>query len=357
MTAVELEKFRYRFRRPFQNGVRSYSEREGVRLVVRHAAGVFTGEAAPLPGHSSEMAVEAESALQSSLDGVRALADSRAEATEILKKLEQAVPASPSGRFAAGTALLNLRAAQTAIPVARLLAPAPCPSVTINAVVTAGPGDAMKREIDRAVLDGIRCLKIKLGPDLEANRRKVSFVRGQLPAETLLRGDANGGWSYETARAQLAMLLDFGIEYVEQPLPSDSTPEMFARLRASSPVPVAADESASSLAAIAAMTALKSADVFVLKPSLLGGIGETLEAVRLISGAGLKWVITSALDGAASRRMLFELVRALPVGGMFQGLSAGSPFIDEKESDGLEITSGRLQLREDRRDPARNTAF
>ncbi|SVE29014.1 uncharacterized protein METZ01_LOCUS481868, partial [marine metagenome] len=86
-----------------------------------------------------------------------------------------------------------------------------------------------------------------------------------------------------------------GIEFVEEPV---AGVEALAAVRADSPVPIAADESATSPDGVAAVVGAGAADLVVLKPSAVGGIVVAAELAALARDAGLGVVVTSLLDGA-----------------------------------------------------------
>ncbi|NYI07906.1 mandelate racemase/muconate lactonizing enzyme family protein [Allostreptomyces psammosilenae] len=88
---------------------------------------------------------------------------------------------------------------------------------------------------------GFALLKIKAGaPDPADDLARIAAVRAAAPAARLLV-DANGAWSPARGRELLPRLADLGVDAVEQPLPA-GTPEELARLAASSPLPLIADE-------------------------------------------------------------------------------------------------------------------
>ena len=80
--------------------------------------------------------------------------------------------------------------------------------------------------------------KIKVGgkQDLEILQAIVAATNA------LIRVDANAGWNYQQAVELLPELEKFGVEMIEQPLPTDQWEEM-AELKRQSKIPLIADES------------------------------------------------------------------------------------------------------------------
>ncbi len=80
--------------------------------------------------------------------------------------------------------------------------------------------------------------KIKVG--MPGDIELIKTIRKE--TGSVLRVDANGGWTYDEAMEKLPILADLGIELVEQPI-TPSSPEEMKRLFADSPLPLIADES------------------------------------------------------------------------------------------------------------------
>ena len=110
-------------------------------------------------------------------------------------------------------------------------------------MVTLGVADA--REMAQAALayPAALALKLKLdGSDQDAER--VAAVRKVRPYARLSI-DANEGWTMDHFDRMLAVLVDSGVELIEQPLPA-SGDSALEQLR--SPIPLAADESLQTMA-------------------------------------------------------------------------------------------------------------
>jgi L-alanine-DL-glutamate epimerase-like enolase superfamily enzyme len=91
-----------------------------------------------------------------------------------------------------------------------------------------------------------------------------------------------------------------GIEYAEQPVPTDDL-EAMAWLVRHAPLRVAADESACSVAQALRVLEAGAAHVLVLKPMSLGGLVPTLDLVRRASARDVPCVITTTIDAAIAR--------------------------------------------------------
>ncbi|QEG33923.1 dipeptide epimerase [Bythopirellula goksoeyrii] len=86
---------------------------------------------------------------------------------------------------------------------------------------------------------GWRIYKIKLGvPD------DIEIVRAlRLHTDAVLRVDANCAWTVQEAITKSIVLKDLGVEFIEQPLPRESTKEEQELVYRESALPIIADES------------------------------------------------------------------------------------------------------------------
>ena len=127
----------------------------------------------------------------------------------------------------------------------------------------------------------------------------------------MLRLDANAAYSPGEACALLAELEGLDIELVEQPVaPGDV--EGLARVRAESPVPIAADEVLVHRAVAERIIATRAADVLVLKPAALGGLRRAQALAAEAARAGMDFYVTSMLDSAYGVAAAVHLAAALP---------------------------------------------
>jgi L-alanine-DL-glutamate epimerase-like enolase superfamily enzyme len=128
-----------------------------------------------------------------------------------------------------------------------------------------------------------------------------------------LRLDANRAWAPEAARTFLATLEAPQVELVEEPL-ADPEPKALAALRATSPVPLALDESLTH-AGLEALLEQPPTDLLVLKPMRLGGVLACLDIARRARDAGLGVVVTGMLDGTPATLAAAHLAAALDATG------------------------------------------
>jgi L-alanine-DL-glutamate epimerase-like enolase superfamily enzyme len=106
---------------------------------------------------------------------------------------------------------------------------------------------------------------------------------------------------------------------------------------------VAADESAVRLADLRRVLDAEAADLVMLKPSAIGGIGRALEAVDLAEAAGVQVATTSFLDGAigvlCALHLTASLAGPLPASGLATSALLANDLADPPQPEG-----GRLRV-------------
>jgi len=157
----------------------------------------------------------------------------------------------------------------------------------------------------QAFVAGIRCLKIKLGPDdpLDLAREIAAAAPG-----AALRIDANRSWSLAEVLDRLAALATLPVEYVEEPCP-----DAHRLLAGPLPCKLALDESLVELSADDLAAALRSPALaaVILKPALLGGLSACLALAAQARACGVAAIASHTLEGPIGTAACAELALAL----------------------------------------------
>ena len=148
-------------------------------------------------------------------------------------------------------------------------------------------------------------LKLKAGAERETEVLvdRVRAVREAIGPDVHLRLDVNGAWDPPTAEERLEAVERFGLEYVEQPLAGDDA-EALAELRRRVRVPIAADESVTSVKAARELLDAEAVDVLVVKPARVGGLVVGAEIAALAAERGVPVVVSTLFEtgvGIAAR--------------------------------------------------------
>jgi o-succinylbenzoate synthase len=299
------------------------------------------GEAAPLAGLSPDFGPNFETLLA----GILQEASARTwdlEEESVLQQVKSLVPFSlPSLRFGLETALLDLANGGKKRILANLFFDQGTP-IPINGLIWMGTKEFMLQQINQKLEEGFACLKMKIGAiDFTQELELLRYIREQEAAKNLvLRVDANGAFSALEALGKLEQLQDFGIHSIEQPIGVGQW-EAMRELALKSPIPIALDEELIGKSNKEEVLDFIKPQFIILKPSLLGGILETREWIRLAEARRIGWWMTSALESASGLNAISQLTSTyLP--SLPQGLGTGKLYDNNLESP-LVVQSGEIR--------------
>nr|WP_306670090.1 dipeptide epimerase [Sphingomonas sp. R-74633] len=267
--SLDIAVERLPFAKPFH--ISGHVFTESAVVVVTVSDGLHTGR-----GEASGVYYlgDNEATMVAALEAVRGdLANGMTRA-----ELQQALPAG-GARNAADCALWELDARREGVPVWKLAGlPEPKPLLT---TFTLGADDpSVMAEGARAYADA-RALKLKLTGDLDLDIARVRAVRAARP-ECWIGVDANQGFKINELDPLIVALVDCGIALLEQPLARGCEADLdgFA-----SPIPIAADESALTLADVDGLVG--RFQTINIKLDKCGGLTEAIAIARRARALGL----------------------------------------------------------------------
>ncbi len=174
---------------------------------------------------------------------------------------------------------------------------------------TNDPG-ALDTRLRRFLDAGYETFKVKIGFDQKSDIALAETSR-RVIGDRPLRLDVNGAWSPATAKRQLEKLKSYDPAYVEQPLELDDLAG-HAGLVASSPVPIALDESAYTLSDVGNIVRARAADVVLLDPHEAGGLWQTIKAAAICEAVGIPVTLHSGAELALSQSAYVQLAASIP---------------------------------------------
>jgi L-alanine-DL-glutamate epimerase-like enolase superfamily enzyme len=130
-----------------------------------------------------------------------------------------------------------------------------------------------------------RSLKLKLTGELDLDTARVRAVRAARPG-AWIGVDANQGYRIEALNSLIPVLVEANVSLLEQPLARGHEADLQGYV---SPVPIAADESALSLADVPGLVG--RFDVVNIKLDKCGGLTEALAMARLARELGLQVMV------------------------------------------------------------------
>ncbi|WP_432714072.1 mandelate racemase/muconate lactonizing enzyme family protein [Pedobacter sp.] len=168
--------------------------------------------------------------------------------------------------------------------------------------------EEMAKTAVRYQQQGCNILKIKLGKKVSDDIERVAQIRKAVGERTVIRLDANQGWSFDEALFALAALEKYNIEFCEQPMRTwydDYLPE----LSLNSPILIMADESCYNHHDARKLINNKACEFLNIKFSKSGGILEAQKIHEEALKTGVKCMIGSMLESriALSANLHFAL--------------------------------------------------
>lgn len=222
-------------------------------------------------------------------------------------------------------------------------------AMEINGLVWMGEAEFMKQQIEEKLVQGFRCIKLKIGAiNFEKELELLRFIRENFDEKTIeIRVDANGAFGLNDALGKLYQLSEYKLHSIEQPIQKNNTDSM-AELCKNTPFPIALDEELIGVFGFenkeALLTKIKP-QYIILKPSLVGGFKGTLEWISVAEKHNIGWWITSALESNIGLNAITQFTYTLQ-NPMPQGLGTGGLYTNNFECP-LYIESGKIKYNSD----------
>jgi L-alanine-DL-glutamate epimerase-like enolase superfamily enzyme len=247
-------------------------------------------------------------------------------------EMNRAIRFNGSVKSAISAALHDLAGKRLGVPVYRLwgLDPAKAPLSSFTIAIAASDAELRERV---AQAGEYPVLKVKLGTDHD--EAIIRTVRDAAP-DKVLRVDANAAWTAKQALRMIDVLVECGVEYVEQPLPAhDLEGTRFVRER--SVLPVICDESCVVATDIPKLVGV--ADGINLKLSKCGGLREALKMIATARSHGMLVMAGCMIETSLGITAAAHLAPLLDYAD-FDGaaLLADDPYV------GATIRGGRIEL-------------
>jgi L-alanine-DL-glutamate epimerase-like enolase superfamily enzyme len=291
---LEVRPVRHVLRAPLRAAWGELHVREYLEVRLQFGPGDYgEGEAAPLEPYDGVSLAAVRAALDAYARVLDREPEDPLEACRAERDLPQALAAIDLARW-------DREARRTGTPVARLIAPDALGAVPVNATIGAEDRAGAAAAAARAVAEGYRTLKVKVGIGDDAGR--LAAVRATVGPRVTLRADANGAWrTPEEALANLRALAPISLELCEEPVHGV---EALTRLRAESPVPIAMDETHA--------PGSGAADFVCLKITR-GGITGVLRDAAAARAAGSDVYLASTYDGPRGISAAVHVAAALKI--------------------------------------------
>jgi o-succinylbenzoate synthase len=339
---MTLNSFKYfpfalKLNRPFQTSTQTMTGRNGFILSISDELGNTSfGECSPLPGFSLETIEDAERILRglqyqiigfSAEDNINSLADLLSEFHLV-----------PSLQFALEQAIIGLMIKRNKNFIKDFFVNVKS-EFEVNAVIGFGEEENILNRINEKIKKGYSTFKIKIGrDDFDLDFKLIQSVRAEYGDSIKIRLDANRKWSFENAKSYLDRLSLFHVEYIEEPC-NNLTGNL--QLAQTSIIPIALDESLSSIEVAYKVINESNINFIVLKPMIYGGI---ISSIRIIQEAGKKnknVIISSSFESALGKSALVLLAASINH-SFAHGLDTSEYFKQDICKDPFEVKNGKI---------------
>lgn len=225
-----------------------------------------------------------------------ALTGARGTIAELSALLARSVDGASSARAAVDVALHDAWGKAAGRPLMELLGGAVHTRIESDMTVSLEEPDVMAQHAREAAAEGYRVLKIKLGRDVDEDRRRLDAVLDAVPGARL-RLDANQGWSVQQAIEIIGAFEADGlpVDLVEQPVAAADL-EGMAQVRRAVSTPIMADESVWTAADARRIAELDAADMLNIKLAKTGGIPEAMAIADVARDAGLTCMVGAMME-------------------------------------------------------------
>jgi O-succinylbenzoate synthase len=166
--------------------------------------------------------------------------------------------------------------------------------------------EPLEQAVNDLLMKGFQSIKVKAGGVVKKDVERVKAVMELVNNRARIHLDVNQRWSYEDSLYFASEIIPKQIEYIEEPF-KDITriPDFFQKTN----IAVALDESIL-LSDWKMAQSLRGVKVWVLKPTLLGGIRKALAAAHDAQNNGVSLVISSSFETGIGLSSLIHLAAA-----------------------------------------------
>jgi len=339
ISQVNLFPITFKLKNSFTIAYDSYDT--ALNLIVRletKSGMVGWGNAAPDPHVTGETVEMAKEVLSAEIIPAVVGRDARALA-EIYDINQQNAPQAPAARAAIDMALYDLLGQRAGLPLYQLLGFAR-PQILTSMTLGIASIEESVQQAQEFVKAGFRALKIKTGLDWEEDVERVKAIRAAAGSEIALRVDANQGYNVQQALDFIRSVESCRIEFLEQPTPAKNLNDL-KLVRASSKIPIMADESALFPEDVFNLAAHGFADMVNLKLMKTGGITGAMQATAVAAAGKLPVMLGCNDESRISIAAAVHVACALP-GVQYADLDGAFDIVDDVASGGFTVQDGFL---------------
>ncbi len=181
------------------------------------------------------------------------------------------------------------------------------------------PDDKIRRLCREALAEGWTRFKLKVGADVEDDRRRAGIVREEIGPEALLAVDANQRWDVGEAIAWMARLAEFDPYWIEEPTSPDDILGHATIARAVAPIRVATGEHVHNRVMFKQLFQADAISVCQIDACRLGGVNEVLAVLLMAAEFGVPVCPHAGGVGLCELVQHLSIVDHVAVSGSLEG--------------------------------------
>jgi len=147
--------------------------------------------------------------------------------------------------------------------------------------------DTLAELCAQAVADGFTQVKLKVGANLDDDKRRLTIAREVVGEETAIAIDANQVWDVPTAISWVSELAPYRLAWIEEPTSPDDILGTADIRRGVSPVPVAAGEHVINSVMFKQMLRAGALDIMQIDACRVAGVNENIANLLLAAKFGV----------------------------------------------------------------------
>lgn len=249
------------------------------------------------------------------------------------ERMRTAVRANPAAKAAIDIALHDLAAKRVGLPLYRYWGLDASNTVETSYTIGIDTPERMREKTALALDRGHSILKVKLGTDRD--EELVETVRSAAP-DASIRVDANEAWGPREAVERIERLIEYDVDFVEQPVPAERD-EALGYVHERSPLPIAVDESCVTVEDLPRIA--DRADIANVKLMKCGGPREARRMLEVARALGLETMLGCMLESNASIAAACHLAPLLDYADL-----DGALLLESDPFEGVAMPGGAIDL-------------
>ena len=227
------------------------------------------------------------------------------------KRMDEAIPKNLMAKTGVDLAAHDLIAQAAGVPLVDMIGGRRMDRIPQIGLVGISPPEEAALSAMEQINEGYRTIKIKVGGNAGEDLRRIEAVREAVGGGIGIRVDGNCGYDRDTALRTFVRAEEYGLEWIEQPLPAWDLEGMAALARRLD-TPIAVDESMYTLQDAQHCIALGAADVVNIKIPKCGGIFRSRKIAAACEAAGVPCFLGGCIETTPGTAAAMHFYAATP---------------------------------------------